>query len=479
MKVKSPARSSELQLLLGASRSDLVRSFVREAALAEGAPLACAGLISADSAEAWLLLSEGASGDARAHVALSLVHDEARVRIVLHGHARFAGIMASLGSRMRPGAGVSCHESGIDNWEVSLHRGLNGTAEALFPALAVGAAPEEPPLADDVEISLAEKRDAVSIARCFLDVYGHHYVHADVFSPQKYWARVERGELLPVVARDRRGDVIGHLALERDPGALVAERGEAVVLPAYRGRHLLERMTARLSEEAPGQGLHGVYSEALTIHTFSQRNDERSGMPVCAVLLGANPESFRPRDVACPTAGQRQSYLRTFGFVQPPPPRTLQAAGPYQEVLANIYDSLGVRLTKAQPAAPASADSLTRLRVNDRGYGVIRFIRIGTSCAIELAQALRDVRSLGARSVQLSALANDPGLPQLITAARDLGFFFCGLGPAFADGEDLVLLQLLTEPLETGKLQLYTDVARQLVAFIDADRTAVSRGAGA
>ena len=81
--------------------------------------------------------------------------------------------------------------------------------------------------------------------------------------------------------------------------------------------------------------------------------------------------------------------------------------------------------------------------------------------------------------MQLSALANDPGLPQLITAARDLGFFFCGLGPAFADGEDLVLLQLLTEPLETGKLQLYTDVARQLVAFIDADRTAVSRGAGA
>ena len=37
----------------------------------------------------------------------------------------------------------------------------------------------------------------------------------------------------------------------------------------------------------------------------TQRNDVRAGMPVCAVLLGANPESFRPKDIACPTAGQR------------------------------------------------------------------------------------------------------------------------------------------------------------------------------
>ena len=131
--------------------------------------------------------------------------------------------------------------------------------------------------------------------------------------------------------------MIGHVALEREPGALVAERGEAVVLPAYRGQHLLERMTERLSIEAPKRGLHGIYAEPLTIHTFSQRNDERAGMPVCAVLLGANPESFRPKDIACPTAGQRQSYLRTFRFVQPPAAREIHAPAPYREMLLNIY----------------------------------------------------------------------------------------------------------------------------------------------
>ena len=199
-------------------------------------------------------------------------------------------------------------------------------------------------------------------------------------------------------------------------------------------------------------------------------------MPVCAVLLGANPEGFRPKGVPCPTAGQRQSYLRTFRFVQPPAPRTIHAPAPYREMLLKIYASLGVTASDAAPAATA-ADSRTSIKVNDRGYGLITSTRIGPNAAIELAQALRDVRALGASSVQLSAPIADPGLPLLTDAARALGFFFCGLGPAFANGADTFLLQWLSEPLDTGKLQLFTEPTKELVAFIDRDRAAVGRNA--
>jgi hypothetical protein len=113
--------------------------------------------------------------------------------------------------------------------------------------------------------------------------------------------------------------------------------------------------------------------------------------------------------------------------------------------------------------------------VNGRGYGEISFERIGPNAAIELTQALRDVRALGASSVQLSAPVEDPGLPLLTDSARTLGFFFCGLGPGFSDGSDTFALQLLSEPLDTAKLQLLTDEAKELVAYIEADRAAVAR----
>ena len=123
----------------------------------------------------------------------------------------------------------------------------------------------------------------------------------------------------------------------------------------------------------------------------------------------------------------------------------------------------------------AALESRCKIKVSDRGYGTISFERIGPHAAIELAQALRDVQTLGARSVQFSAPVGDPGLPHLTECARGLGFFFCGLGPAFADGTDTFLLQLLSEPLDIGKLQILTDLAKELVAFIDHDRASMAQ----
>lgn len=465
----------ELHLALDAAHGEVVRSFVREAALADAVPATLASRIADDGATAWQALSGLSAGDERVSVTLSVPHHEVKLRFGLPGHARFAGAFAVLGRLLPQGAGLLWRESGVDGWELSLHRSLSDSGAAAPHGAMTAPAPTATSAGPGaIAIDVAQKSDAAAIARCFLAVYGHDYVHPDVFTPRRYWARVESGELIPVVARDAQGEVVGHLALEREAGARVAERGEAVVLPASRGQHLLERMTDRLAEEAARHGLLGVYAEPLTIHTFSQRNDVHAGMPVCAVLLGANPESFRPKDIACPTAGQRQSYLRTFRFVEPPAPRSPHIAGPYQEIVLALYQRLGVAAELAPASAAATAESRTALRVNDRGYGVIRFERAGGNCAVELAQALRDLRSLGARAVQLSARLSDPGLPGLIAAARGLGFFFCGLGPGFAEGEDLLLLQLLTEPLDTGKLQLFTDEAKALVAFVDRDRAATA-----
>jgi hypothetical protein len=479
VKRSTVSRFSELQLVLAPERDDLLRAFVREASLCEGVPVSIASLIADDTVQTWQAIYPLASGRERARIAILCGHHDVRVRILLPGYSRFSNIATSLAGRIRRDAGISWREHGIDGWEVSLHRSLTGDAEPSSQVEDPPSAPAVAAAAGDYVIDLPQKSDAAAIARCFLAVYGHSYVHSEVFSTRRYWNKVESGELIPAVARNGQGEVVGHVALEREPGMRVAERGEAVVLSAHRGHGLLERMTERLSEEAAKHELDGIYAEPLTIHTFSQRNDERAGMPVCAVLLGANPESFRPKGIPCPTAGQRQSYLRTFRFVGQPAPRTIHAPAPYREMLLKLYASLGARVSVSASAAAAAANSCTAIKVSDRGYGVISFERIGTNAAIELAQALRDVRSLGASSVQLCAPVGDPGLPLLADSARALGFFFCGLGPAFADGTDTFLLQLLSEPLDTGKLQLFTELAKELVAFTDLDRATIARTSAA
>ncbi|WP_036280781.1 hypothetical protein [Methylocystis sp. ATCC 49242] len=474
MSAQPSSRHSELQIVLEPSHSELVRAFIREASLAEGVQHFAAGQIAEDALETWLALCAHGSGGARVHVALLSSRKEVSARILLQGHHRFSNLLPTLSGRLRREAGLSYRERGIDGWEISLHRSLHEEAELAHFADET-ATGDAPPTTGPFRIEPPKESDTAAIARCFLEVYGHNYIHSEVFSPHRYWAKVESGELVPMIARNDRGEVVGHVALEREPGACIAERGEAVVLPAYRGHHLLELMTGRLSEEAPKIGLQGIFAEPVTVHIFSQRNDERAGMPVCAVLLGAAPENMRPKGLAAPTAGQRQSLLLAFRFLQPPAPRVIHAPAPYREAILKIYESLGVSATIAEPAAPMRAESRASVKADGRGYGEIHFQSIGENAAIELKQALNDVVGLGASAIRLSAPVGDPGLPILTAAARKNGFFFSGLGPAFADGADTLLLQRLSEPLDTGKLQIFSDRAKELVAFIDRDRAAVGQ----
>jgi hypothetical protein len=59
------------------------------------------------------------------------------------------------------------------------------------------------------------------------------------------------------------------------------------------------------------------------------------------------------------------------------------------------------------------------------------------------------------RSDAMVIAANGP--PALAEVARTIGVFFSGLGPGFAKGGDALLMQWLGTPLETGKLQIYSD----------------------
>lgn len=459
---------AELRLSMEAEAGELLRAFVREASLIEGVPPMSASLIAADAEKIWRILCQPGANTERAAVRLSSSKREARVRILLNGHSRFSAIVSSLGAHARSEAGLSYRERGVDGWEVTLHRSFEGSqdaVESLEAPVAEEAAPTQA-----LQIDAPQQSDSAAIARCFLAVYGHNYIHREVFSPHRYWRKVESGELIPVVTRDARGEVIGHVALEREPGALIAERGEAVVLPTYRGRHLLELMTERLTDEAGTLGLVGIYAEPVTTHTFSQRNDERAGMPTCAILLGAAPETLHSKDLPVPTAGQRQSFLLTFRFLQPGRACEVFAPQEYRDVMRAIYDSLGVSASLSGGRAPTQTRSMTSIAVNDGAYGRIRFETIGSNAAIELAQALSDVDGLGARAVQLSAHVDDPGLPLLVESARGLGFFFCGLAPAFSEGRDLLLMQRLSEPLDMKALQLFTDQTKELAAFIERDR---------
>jgi hypothetical protein len=189
---------AELRLSMEPEGGELLRAFVREASLVSGVPAAIASLLAADAEQIWRILCQSSASTERASVILSSEKREARVRILLAGHSRFSAVLPSLGPQLRREAGISYRERGVDGWEIALHRSIETSRDAT--GVEEPTAEAAAPAAEEVQIDAPRQGDSAAIARCFLAVYGHNYIHREVFSPHRYWRKVESGELIPMVS---------------------------------------------------------------------------------------------------------------------------------------------------------------------------------------------------------------------------------------------------------------------------------------
>src|SRR5206468_6395203 len=132
-------------------------------------------------------------------------------------------------------------------------------------------------------------------------------------------------QLVSIIAVDEPDAVVGHLALERPDHGPLAESGQAVVAPAHRGRHLLERLRTFAEEEARRIGLAGIVGYPVTTHVFSQRMEESIGAHLCGVALGQMPRSTTFKEIAAEPLPQRVSTMLYFKYLTAPRPTRVHA----------------------------------------------------------------------------------------------------------------------------------------------------------
>ncbi len=354
---------------------------------------------------------------------------------------------------------------------------------ACLPAEALARFAEDEPLAPEQEYAVRcfVAADAVGIARCIYRAYGDTYLHDDCYVPERLVHLNASGALVSIVAVDASGDVVGHYALERFDGGRVAERGMAVVHPAHRGRDLMGRMRALLEDEARRIGLAGVYSHAVMRHAYSQRVNESFGSDACGVLFGAGPSEMRFKGIGTGTPVDRLSFLLYFSHVGTPASGgALEVPERHRALVERIYQGLGVPVTFASPRAPVDGPSVVDVRYSHTlDGGTIHVRHIGPTTAAEVRQSARDLaRVVEAQVVQLYVPLAQPGAAALCEAAAAWGFFFGGVGPAFAADGDTLVLQWIAAPIDAAALAVATPFARELVDYVERDRERVAAMAG-
>lgn len=343
------------------------------------------------------------------------------------------------------------------------------------------SSPDAPPFRDDAPLAPQQQYtieplqpgDAIQVSQLMYRAYGNTYFNRDVYYPQRVAALNANGSLVSYVAKDQAGIVVGHLALELDPGGRVAESGQAVVDPAHRGRGLLDRLKNGLLAEGSRRNLLGWYADAVAVHTLTQQSNAHHGGHLCAVELGISPktERFRGFDQEQP---QRVTCIMYFHWLSTPSPRTVCAPPRHHAMLAAIYKNLGCEV-HFDSESPAQGHGTLAVKFEPgAARAMLRVDQVGTDSAHAVVHARRElIERSGAAVVFVDLPISAAGCAALVESLEAAGFGFTGVAPCALSNGDALRMAYLVEPLAREPIKTFEPFADELTNYALAEQQRV------
>ena len=368
---------------------------------------------------------------------------------------------------------------GAEGMELRLCKARPREHSPAVPAASGGVpAPHDEPRAPEQTYAVRRLQpwEAIGVSQVVYRAYGHSYPNPDMYYSDRIVQLNETGELVSVVAVDESGTVAGHYALERPGLGPIAEAGQAVVAPAHRERGLMERMHACLLEEGQRLGLRGICVQPVTAHPCSQRVQEEFGGRVCGVSLGVWP-ALAFKQIGEEVHPRRSTLMLYFNYLRPPEPATVHVPAHHRTMVERIYANLGGSVECRPGRAPRGYGKVSGSYLKTFRLATLAVRQIGIDTTSEIRRAREDlVGTAGAEAVLLELPLAQPGAAALCEAAEADGFFFGGIGPCFAAAGDVLRLQYLAVPVDSGRLEIFSPFGKELLAYVDAECERVGRG---
>jgi len=331
---------------------------------------------------------------------------------------------------------------GVKGKELQLFKYLKGKhVEEIFNAeeLRPYGVCEIPSRDKDLEIRLMRPEEATEVSRCIYRTYRYTYLKEDLYFPERIEAMNRDGKMVSIVAVTDSGEVIGHFAIMPRPNNKVAEIGVAIVMPQYRGRGIMKRMLTRLMDEARARSLYALYGNALTIHALSQRANIKFGFHETALQLGWIPPGSTKviKERGLKGSG---NILTFFKYLKDTTPYPVFIPERYRAIMDRIYSGLGLmRLFEApmpvtMAVLPDESELNLKLKPHHR-TAILEVKRFGKDFIDRLQTKATELSKKNFNALYIDLELRDPFTPRAVLMAEDLGFFFSGLLPDYADGD--------------------------------------------
>jgi hypothetical protein len=314
--------------------------------------------------------------------------------------------------------------------------------------------------------------DALEISKTVYRTYGYSYSHDYIYYPEKIVALNASGEVHSALAVTEQNEIVGHCALSLwSDNPQIAELGQGVVVPKYRSQGCFAKLTEYLIGVARSRRLKGVFSEAVTIHPFSQKTALQQGLRECAFFLCllAPTVDFKGLGHEPPARG---SMLVQFKYLDTPPAKPVYAPPRHADMLRAIYANLDSAAASQILTPPEDAitegESVYKINlIRSLNFARIRIERYGPNLIADIRLKLKELCLQRWDVVHLILNLSDPQTASFCSRFEELGFFFAGVLPlGLSSGDALILQYLNTVCGRYGAVQTASAFTSDLVAYV-------------
>ena len=322
-----------------------------------------------------------------------------------------------------------------------------------------------------IEIRFLLPDEAARLTEAIERSYGRSYDAAWAYDVDEVRRRLAAGSMRSIVGVDPAGEVVGHLALDREePTAPAGHAGQAVVDPRYRGHHLFTTLKRDLAAWCTEAGLLGMYSEATAAHPYSQAANLELGGHETGFLLGYIPAQVSYTAIKEDSQGRRQSVALFWLTTNEAPPRVVHPPQWHRDMVAAVYahNSLDRGIVPLDETPTLTGPTHLAITEHvDHNEATIAVHRVGADVVQALGAALAAEADAGRDLVHVDFSLEDPATAALPPSVHDeLGVFFGGIVPELRGGDVLRMQWLNQVEADPSDVAVASDFGAELLAYV-------------
>lgn len=332
---------------------------------------------------------------------------------------------------------------------------------------------------EKITIGMFDPGKIHELVRLVYKCYGYTYANEFMYYPEKIEARLRSGMMASCAAYNSKNELVGHVGFVfSKAGARVAESGEAVVDPRYRGRGIFQKMKDYLIDYVSQRDLIGIYAEDVTVHPYSQKGSIELGGRETGFLLGYSPGSVTFQNIADEEKPRRQSVALMFTAVSSSGPENLYIPKANKKLIESIYKRIGFE----RNIVTEDENSVFKSRQNgrttvsirhDHNQALIHIERIGRKTLDEIRFQLKHLTLERFDCIYIDIPLAQKGAGYIASQARKLGFFYGCVIPEFRDGDVLRLQSLNNVEVSRDDIKTASEFGQQLLDTIFEEMSSV------